>query len=106
MATPIYEYEVELRLTNPNTKERRTVVRREHAYTLMDAYMQAHLITAAEAGSAEIALVRIGPPADAVLSAAQVTRDTVNAAVAAILDSAQGYVPSGKAKPPTGRKTP
>lgn len=71
MMPTIYEYEVEVRLTNPNTKEVTSVTRREHAYSVGDAYMQATVAVSVDAGSSEIRVVRIAPPLDAVIEASK-----------------------------------
>ena len=78
----IFEYEVEVQLTNPNTKERRIVARREHAYSVMDACFQASMAIAAEAGSSELKLLRIGPPRDSIIKAAEALTDSVARAMA------------------------
>jgi hypothetical protein len=58
-----YPYDVELKTENPNTKEVRLLApRRVYAYTVMDAVMQAIYEAAESAGSAEIKVVRVGPP--------------------------------------------
>jgi hypothetical protein len=64
-------YEVELRLTNPNTKAVTAVTRTEHAYSPFDAFQQALLNQCAqqETGSAEIKVLHIGPPRAAIEAA-------------------------------------
>ena len=71
-------YEVELLVTNKNTKAASIVVRTEHAYGVMDAVMQAvcNQSAAVETGSADIVVRHIGPPESAILrAAAQVAED-------------------------------
>ena len=60
----VYEYEVELKLTNPNTFEKKLVKRTERAYTPLDAMMQASINQAGEleTGSAEIKIISVKPP--------------------------------------------
>lgn len=83
MDRPIYVYEVELKLTNKNTREVKLVTRTEHAYTVFDAVMQASMNQAAEigTGSADIELARIGPPAAAIREATQKLADDIAALV-------------------------
>ena len=71
MSREIYEYEVTLKLTNRNTKAATLSTRIEHAYSVGDAVMQACMNQSAqvETGSAEIALVSVGPPAEAIRKA-------------------------------------
>lgn len=89
MAREIFEYEVEIQLTNLNTKERRLVTRTEHAYSVIDACVQASLGISAEAGSSEAKVVRIGPPRDAILKQAQSLRDVVRDAVDGLMAAAR-----------------
>jgi hypothetical protein len=67
----VYHYEVELKLINPNTTEARLVTREETAYNPIDAYTQALLAVAGEAGSADIKLVHVRPTADAIAASQQ-----------------------------------
>ncbi len=59
-----YPYDVELRLENPNTKEAKVETRRVYAYNVSDAVLQAIYEVSATAGSAEIKLSGVGPPAE------------------------------------------
>lgn len=62
----INPYEIELKVTNTNTREEKLVTRREYAYSAADAVQQAVLNQSAVSGSADIRLVKIGPPAELV----------------------------------------
>ena len=60
----VMEYEVELKLSNENTKEIQLVIRTEFAYSVSDAVMQAIYNQGKESvtGSARIDIVHVGPP--------------------------------------------
>jgi hypothetical protein len=57
-----YPYDVELKIENENTRESRLETRRVYAYNAMDAATQACMEASVDAGSANIRLIRIGPP--------------------------------------------
>jgi hypothetical protein len=57
-----YPYEVELKIENKNTRESSIQTRTVYAYNAMDAASQAVMEASADAGSADIRLMRIGPP--------------------------------------------
>ena len=57
-----YPYDVELKIENKNTRESTIQTRRVYAYNAFDAAAQACMEASADAGSAEIRLMRIGPP--------------------------------------------
>jgi len=63
-----YPYDVELKLENKNTKETTLTTRRVYAYNACDAAMQAIYETAGSAGSADMQIIRIGPPAEFCMS--------------------------------------
>lgn len=73
----IYEYDVDVRLTNPNTKQVTTVMRRELAYSVMDAWTQAYIAVVADAGSAEVKVTAVRPSDNAVQAAATRLKETV-----------------------------
>lgn len=62
--TTINVYEVQLKIVNKNTKAVSAITRTEHAYSVMDAMMQAVLNQSAEidTGFADITVTHIGPP--------------------------------------------
>jgi hypothetical protein len=60
MATA-YPYDVELKITNENTKDVQLVKRRVFAYNAVDACTQA-MIVAGAGSSAKVDVVSIGPP--------------------------------------------
>ncbi len=73
----VNEYEVELRVTNKNTREDKLVVRTEYAYSVFDAVSQASINQIAELdnGSADIKIVKVRPPLRLVeLAATEVAR--------------------------------
>lgn len=72
-------YEVELKLVNRNTFDERLVTRTEYAYSVQDAVMQAVVNQAADpgTGSAEVKVLRIGPPQELVLAASQSVLDMI-----------------------------
>lgn len=67
----INQYEVELKVTNPATRVARIVRRGEHAYSAMDAVMQAVINQrSGDASSTDVVdVLHVGPPAAAVLAA-------------------------------------
>lgn len=80
MGVNIYDYEVEFKLTNKNTKAVKMVTRREHAYNIQDALTQGMLHASAEhgSGSHDFELIRIGPPMDAIRETADAARKLVD----------------------------
>ena len=91
----VFHYEVELKVTNPNTTEARLVTREEAAYGPADAWIQALLAIGADAGSADIKLVHIRPTA-AAIAQSQVGLDK------AIVDAVQRF--GSKAGQKIGRR--
>lgn len=88
---PVYDYEVELKLMNPNTGETRTVIRQEPAYNPFDAWHQALLVVAGEAGSAEIKTVAIRPCAAAIAaSQGSLDKEIADSVMRLIRKSADG----------------
>lgn len=66
-ARSIYLYEVELQLQKGG--ESKPYVRKEHAYNVTDAIMQAAMIASTEYPGCDAKLVRVGPPAEAIREA-------------------------------------
>jgi len=80
-------YEIELKLTNNNTGEVKTVTMREHAYSVHDAVMQALFNqNAADPGSAEITVVHVGPPAAEIFASASKLSGEIAGRMAGILE--------------------
>lgn len=85
----VFEYEVELVLTNTNAKEQRTITCTEYAYSPIDAVTQAHLNAARVAGSTDVAFLRVGPPARLVQAAALEIQQLVDEKLRSLLRTAE-----------------
>ena len=59
-----YPYDVDVVLSNPNTKASSIETRRVHAYNAIDAMAQAAIEVSAIAGSADAKIVRVAPPVE------------------------------------------
>lgn len=85
----VYHYEVELKLVNENTKAERLVTYEEQAYSPFDAYMQATLKAAPEAGSAKITLVHVRPTQAAIAASQLGLAEAMSGALKAALAKGQ-----------------
>ena len=65
----INQYEVELKVTNPSTRVARIVRRGEHAYSAVDAVMQAVINQRVGEATDVVDVLHVGPPAADVLAA-------------------------------------
>lgn len=75
----VYEYEVQMRVTNKNTRADKIVKRKEWAYSVMDAVMQAsmHINSDPETGSADMTLISVGPPEELRVAALEESKKLV-----------------------------
>ena len=96
--TIAYAYEVELQLTNINTKAVTTVTRTEHAYSVQDAIYQALFNQAGEleTGSAEIRVLHVGPTADAIAAATTELARRIQERIRHAFDSSGITVPKAR----------
>ncbi len=78
MSRDVYEYAVELKVTNKNTKSVKLVTSLEHAYSVSDAAMQAMLALSSEASSSDVEIVRIQPPLSAILASSAKSVEIAN----------------------------
>lgn len=93
-----YQYEVELKLTNPNTGAVQLVTRTEWAYTITDALVQAS-VAAVGTGSDEVKLIRVGPTADAIAASNKTAADALRAIVDGVMrGGVKAPAPTGKAQ--------
>jgi intracellular sulfur oxidation DsrE/DsrF family protein len=62
----VFKYEVEIQVTDRRTGKSVAVTRTEHAYSVMDAMMQAVVNQRTDQDHEEVRVIRIGPPAGAI----------------------------------------
>lgn len=85
----INAYEVELRITNKNTRADRMVTRTEHAYGVLDAVAQALYNQSAQpdmgsSGDEDMKIMHVGPPKDDILKESQALAAAVSHALSRI----------------------
>lgn len=71
MAEPVYEYMMEIRLTNKHTKAASVVVYREWAYSIRQAMEQACIRHATEIGNSDLMILAIGPAPELIAEASR-----------------------------------